>query len=228
MQYFFIFCRLIGGPSCWLSWLCLEWWAAPSVSVVANWTPVTLKFDHCYHWNTSTIMMTLKLKVLISLVFKVSSLSHKRYSFIHFSTSQSCTGIITCPTRLLSTDIFAQHYTSAISFPCVTFLFTFQQAVSLLWCICCWKKLLLLPAVRSVSPYRGHITSNTYSNFKPTLLQRLMGLSLIFSCIWTESFTVRLCKGEPVVLSTGSLVKCYHVNIIVIVCLQRIKMQMFI
>lgn len=37
----FLLCRLTGGPFCWSSSHCLEWWAAPSASVAANWTPET-------------------------------------------------------------------------------------------------------------------------------------------------------------------------------------------
>lgn len=48
----FILHRLTGGQSCWLSWLCLEWWAAPSASAAALWTPVTWSdfwvFHPCY------------------------------------------------------------------------------------------------------------------------------------------------------------------------------------
>ena len=37
----FLLCRLTGGPFCWSSSHCLEWWAAPSASAAANWTPET-------------------------------------------------------------------------------------------------------------------------------------------------------------------------------------------
>lgn len=36
-----VICRLTGGPSCWPSWLCPRWWAAPSASAAALSTPLT-------------------------------------------------------------------------------------------------------------------------------------------------------------------------------------------
>lgn len=33
--------RPTGGPSCWPSWLCAHWWAAPSSYVAARWKPPT-------------------------------------------------------------------------------------------------------------------------------------------------------------------------------------------
>lgn len=43
----FILLRLIGGPSCWPSWRCPEWWAAPSASAAVHWTHGTFSDFLC-------------------------------------------------------------------------------------------------------------------------------------------------------------------------------------